>query len=997
MDKFRKVKSHLDKSIDAMRNFNDVFEDDIDLKTGEERNIEIEDLKNQSKKKDSFMSEQKRRFYLFWMIVLFVLPPPFGTIILKVNKVKLRWYHYLLVINIFGFVGIIFLLQFVMMPLQMRLHTATVQAKKLFIEYNLAQEYGMDTPTVDFNFEGGSTSSNPDYEGTLAIDYDLLEQKYPGDNEAKVRAQRYQLYSEIEQIIGTPLIWMYNVEGQESAADDLLQITDLYKCYTASNLGSMGVESSSGFSHSLGPFQISSAGKHLPIMFESKYSTRQSNSTTELYGFHRLHGGKDRSSSADGTAYYDSFKAKDANPTLDLTSIYDPNVDDLTSVIKRMSENIERNSKSGDFDSRVLTVEGTKDYVTIRGNGKLKVNSFINPSLRSQYVQSSVYNSYGEAQTPYLLRWNPYYYPDAAASTAYDIVWVTNTLKTLVSTGNTTNSTSAKGTIIGSTPLTKTMRGSSTTYKDYFLNLTDSQQQEVGALFCLSWFNGIPNQPHRDDMFMTALEALAQHGTMTAWDNKYTYNGRTYVLFKEDKNGKIVQAYGRMKDAWMAIPGAYGFKTYDSRGYDYAFKALGQGYHEMMKDKEIFEEVKMVDYNGSTNSTTGYQKIIELDWSDAHTMFPRYDQGGPGKMECIDVRTGKEFTLMRTVGTKHADCEPETKTDTNTLKEIFGKDWESGRWVKRPILIKGNEGKLYAASMCGEPHAGKDNVDFSGANLDYIKGNGTNGVIDVHFRGSTKHIDAEYGVTEATPDPSHQECITEASKSDKYINNESVGEGNPASSGAQYTFKNWCPPVWNATLGSSRGWDPSQSHYGYDLTITAHFVDKKDLEPGDKTRYKQSVKPTIKIHAPVAGVVTRVKCHSPAKTGKTPSWDKGQKEASDHSKTTINRTVQGLSYPEKRDGDKWYQEGDCVYIKSDLDGDEYMLLHMWCGSITVKEGDRVELGQVVGYMGNTGWTEGSGNNMGASGVHLHLQRGPGKSHKQINSEWNLLLGASYSD
>jgi murein DD-endopeptidase MepM/ murein hydrolase activator NlpD len=66
--------------------------------------------------------------------------------------------------------------------------------------------------------------------------------------------------------------------------------------------------------------------------------------------------------------------------------------------------------------------------------------------------------------------------------------------------------------------------------------------------------------------------------------------------------------------------------------------------------------------------------------------------------------------------------------------------------------------------------------------------------------------------------------------------------------------------------------------------------------------------------------------------------------------------------------------GNCVII--DHGNSEYsVMMHMQPGSVTVKVGDRVTQGQVIGRLGNSG---------DSSGPHLHyqLQSGPQLSHDE---------------
>jgi hypothetical protein len=103
-----------------------------------------------------------------------------------------------------------------------------------------------------------------------------------------------------------------------------------------------------------------------------------------------------------------------------------------------------------------------------------------------------------------------------------------------------------------------------------------------------------------------------------------------------------------------------------------------------------------------------------------------------------------------------------TMSDTNIIKSI----WGGFSWTRRPVIVSFN-GRKIAASMTAMPHAGVDSApavstvsnrsgDYgTGENLDAIKKNGMDGVIDIHFLNSTRHKDNK-------PDPEHQAAILKA-------------------------------------------------------------------------------------------------------------------------------------------------------------------------------------------------------------------------------------------
>ncbi|WP_010245715.1 LysM peptidoglycan-binding domain-containing protein [Acetivibrio cellulolyticus] len=145
-----------------------------------------------------------------------------------------------------------------------------------------------------------------------------------------------------------------------------------------------------------------------------------------------------------------------------------------------------------------------------------------------------------------------------------------------------------------------------------------------------------------------------------------------------------------------------------------------------------------------------------LDWfSEAQYVFPI---GSVGKV--IDVKTGKSFAIKRTMGANHADCETLTSLDSNMMKEIFGGYWN---WTRRAFVLEFN-GRRFAISIAGMPHAGVDGVPYMqnvsnrsdnygyGPNYDTISGNGIDGHFDLYFLNGVRHVDNQI-------DASHQQNI----------------------------------------------------------------------------------------------------------------------------------------------------------------------------------------------------------------------------------------------
>ena len=137
----------------------------------------------------------------------------------------------------------------------------------------------------------------------------------------------------------------------------------------------------------------------------------------------------------------------------------------------------------------------------------------------------------------------------------------------------------------------------------------------------------------------------------------------------------------------------------------------------------------------TSDSSSSSGKTERLDWfKNGKNTIPK---GATFKVK--DIRTGKVFTCKRWSGYNHLDAEPLTKSDTNTLKSIYG-HWS---WRRRPVLVKYN-GHVYAASMNGMPHG-----------TSTISNNGFDGHFCIHFYGSKTHGSGKV-------DSQHQDCVKKA-------------------------------------------------------------------------------------------------------------------------------------------------------------------------------------------------------------------------------------------
>ncbi len=155
------------------------------------------------------------------------------------------------------------------------------------------------------------------------------------------------------------------------------------------------------------------------------------------------------------------------------------------------------------------------------------------------------------------------------------------------------------------------------------------------------------------------------------------------------------------------------------------------------------QKLKIPVHNIAVKKTSGPQYGEVLDWfSEAQYLFPI---GKTGKL--TDPVTGKSFWVKRTIGASHSDTETLTAQDSTIMKEIFGGNWS---WNKKPFILE-FDGRRFAVSVSGMPHAGVDGVPFlqdvanrsdnygTGPNYDSISGNSMDGHFDLYFLNSMGH------------------------------------------------------------------------------------------------------------------------------------------------------------------------------------------------------------------------------------------------------------------
>lgn len=138
----------------------------------------------------------------------------------------------------------------------------------------------------------------------------------------------------------------------------------------------------------------------------------------------------------------------------------------------------------------------------------------------------------------------------------------------------------------------------------------------------------------------------------------------------------------------------------------------------------IGDIIKIPVHNIPQKSTPGSQYGEYLDWwTEAQYIVTI------GKIFVVrDYYTGKQWTMKRTIGANHGDCEPMTSEDARIMKEVWGGSYS---WDRRPVIIM-VDGRKIAASAASMPH-----------DIQYIDNNNFNGHMDIHFKNSTRHNDGE--------------------------------------------------------------------------------------------------------------------------------------------------------------------------------------------------------------------------------------------------------------
>ena len=147
------------------------------------------------------------------------------------------------------------------------------------------------------------------------------------------------------------------------------------------------------------------------------------------------------------------------------------------------------------------------------------------------------------------------------------------------------------------------------------------------------------------------------------------------------------------------------------------------------------QKLRVAQYNIPIKSTPGPQYGEYLDWwTEAQYVCPINKT-----LKITDFDTKKSFTIKRTIGACHADCEPLTKADAAAAKRVFG----GYTWNTRAVIVE-VDGRKIAGSMSYYPHG-----------VEYITNNDFVGHFDLYFANCVRHVDGK-------PDPSHQAKVEKA-------------------------------------------------------------------------------------------------------------------------------------------------------------------------------------------------------------------------------------------
>tara|TARA_Y100000588_G_scaffold264150_1_gene278908 strand:- start:86 stop:1084 length:999 start_codon:yes stop_codon:yes gene_type:complete len=289
----------------------------------------------------------------------------------------------------------------------------------------------------------------------------------------------------------------------------------------------------------------------------------------------------------------------------------------------------------------------------------------------------------------------------------------------------------------------------------------DEKDQKAVAAFEAEWNieeDGEVDQIVIDKMLSIGMLSLSDFET-----RDYTFSKSFYRVGDRGSDVAVLQR-ALFKSGWLTddsmINGNFDAATLDAVKAFQQFNELevdgivGPATLDIMKNQTLTSLVNEVPVSrGVSRATVG--EYLNW-WRDVKGKI--IDRGT--ELRIKDIYTGLEYNVMMTFGGNHADVEAMTAADSEIIKQTYGGQFS---WGRRPVLVY-VDGRVIAASMSAMPHAGRDDKPSEalvynrslgygyGHNLDKIKNNGMDGVCDLHFAGSTRHLDGRQ-------DSKHQAAI----------------------------------------------------------------------------------------------------------------------------------------------------------------------------------------------------------------------------------------------
>jgi uncharacterized protein YraI len=196
------------------------------------------------------------------------------------------------------------------------------------------------------------------------------------------------------------------------------------------------------------------------------------------------------------------------------------------------------------------------------------------------------------------------------------------------------------------------------------------------------------------------LTAMFNVTALGAYDSAYYTNDRV----------NLRQGPTTGDDIYTTLPRGVEVTILDTSYGDW-YSVSYNGISGFIKSEFLSENSPAVQMDGS--------QVELLDWSVAKKVFTTYTAA-----TVYDIKSGLTYSIQSFSNGLHADVETLTQEDTNILLQTYGGSWA---WDPRPVWVTIN-GRTLAASINGMPHGGGT-----------IPGNGLNGQVCLHFKGSATH------------------------------------------------------------------------------------------------------------------------------------------------------------------------------------------------------------------------------------------------------------------